>query len=523
MKLLEVYRDKLFGSIKGLDRIRFRGTNRSLMNLQGLSAYLYRGGILLKDFGRWAEGLTKRLRADCARRALQLGIPTIYLDRGGVDKEQYARQIAARDRRHDGSICMFSVIEPCVSPTVRPSRQDKTRELCMRHRKCIWVYHYFDDPRVGFGHLRLQTWLPFTAQVCLNGRHWLEKQLLAEHVAYIKDRNCFPYIADIAAAQRLLDQQLCTDWVELLDGLLEATCPAMAEILHPHRPRYYWSADETEYATDLMFRSSGELAATYPSLIRHATIIANSPSVLRFLGCRNRLTRGGAITGRVARELSTDYRRRSEGLRVKHRHGRNSCKMYDKGGNILRLETTINDTRAFKSLRPPPGDPASPPTWQPLRKGVSDLYHRCQISDRCNHRYGNAIAAAHVADTLKQVAGDLCSPVRRRRRRHRALNPWRSDDYQLLTFLADGRWAINGFRNRDLREFLHPEQPSDARLARRLSGRATRCIGLLRAHGLIRKAPRQNRYLVTARGQTFCTAIIAAAHADTKQLIEMAA
>jgi len=62
----------------------------------------------------------------------------------------------------------------------------------MRQRKCVWIYHYWDDPVVGFGHVRLQTWLPMNVFVCLNGRHWLAKQLDSLGIAYVKDRNCFP-------------------------------------------------------------------------------------------------------------------------------------------------------------------------------------------------------------------------------------------------------------------------------------------------------------------------------------------
>ena len=43
-------------------------------------------------------------------------------------------------------------------------------------------------------------------------------------------------------------------------------------------------ADETEYATDVMFRSSGELAELYPSLLRHSMTTFGSQQVMRFLG-----------------------------------------------------------------------------------------------------------------------------------------------------------------------------------------------------------------------------------------------
>ena len=66
---------------------------------------------------------------------------------------------------------------------------------------------------------------------CLNGRHWLERQLLAESVPYVKDGNCFPFIADLPRAQQLLDEQLRTNWPVLLDGLLDRNCPTVRSAL----------------------------------------------------------------------------------------------------------------------------------------------------------------------------------------------------------------------------------------------------------------------------------------------------
>ena len=51
----------------------------------------------------------------------------------------------------------------------------------------------------------------------------------------------------------------------------------------------------------------------------------------------------------------------------------------------------------------------------------------------------------------------------------------------------------------------------------------TRLIRLLRAHGLVQKVPRTHRYVVTARGQTAITALLAARNAKTHLLTELAA
>ena len=516
MKLMELYQDKVLGAIRGLDRIRFRGTLRWLASQRGLSSFMGRSRILLKEFGGWAESLTLMVRKSCEARAEALGIETRYLRRSSDDKERIARQIAESKGIKDGSICMLSAVEPCIAPMVRGNKDAKKLELVMAQRKCVFVYHYFDHPEFGFGHVRMQTWVPFNIFICLNGRHWLEKQLLRNGIGYIKDGNCFPWIEDVEAAQELMDAQLRTRWAEKLNTLALGSCPALTDVLRPLDPDYYWSADATEWATDVMFKSVRVVDGLYPSLVHHAMQVSDSASVMKFLG---RSDPRGIARG----EVISDYRRRYEGVRVKHWANYNSVKMYNKSGSILRIETTINNTRDFKVFRHPDDDQRRAESWQRMRKGVSDLHRRCQVSDQCNERYADALAAAQVEEKLKEVVSDACNRVTRKGRKYRGINPWDKDDYRVLTFLARGENAINGFRNHDLRRWLYGESNEAGDERKNLSGRTTRRIRLLRAHGLIRKVPRSNRYVLTQKGHKFSCALITASTLDIKGLTETAA
>jgi len=517
MKLLEMYRDKIIGVLSGLDRIQFRGTLRWLANERGLRTYMQKANILLKDFSGWVEGLTRQIRSSCEAQAKKQGIETRYLMGGGVDKEKLARMIAAEKKITEGSICLLSVMEPCVAPMVKGNKASKKLEVVMAPRKCVWLYHYFDDPQYGFGHVRIQSWVPFNVFICLNGRHWLERQMQAKGMEYGKDGNCFPWMADAAKAQRLMDRQLRSDWSGLLQGLTLGTCPALRQALWPLRPAYYWSADETEWATDIQFESVASLDALYPTLVHHAMRISDSGSVMRYFG-------KNSVYGHHLKEVISDYRRRYEGVRVKHWVNQNSVKMYNKCGSILRIETTVNQTRDFKVFRHPEDDRRKRASWQKMRKGVSDLHRRCQVSQQCNERYADALASAQVEAKLKEVASPVCNPVTRKGRRYRGLNPWEAEDYRLLLFLAKGEHAVNGFRNKDLRRRLYPEyERADAKRQKTLSGRVTRRIGLLRAHGLVRKAPRCNRYVLTEKGRTFATALLTASDAGIQALTKIVA
>ena len=450
MKLTELYKDKIMGSIRGLDRIRFRGTLRLLANQQGLRKFMSFTHVLLKDFGGWAEGLTARIRQSCRAKADELGIETHYLRRASIDKEKFVRELAASRGIKEGSICMLSAVEPCIAPMVKGNKRQKTLELVMAQRKCVFVYHYFDDPVLGFGHVRIQSWLPFNIFICLNGRHWLEKQLRKAGIGYLKDGNCFPWIEEIDAAQNLFNQQLETNWSRLLMTLSLKSCPALAEVIRPLRPEYYWSADDTEWATDIMFKSVESLDTLYPSLLHHAMHVCDAPSVMRYFGRRQ-------LRGVYPDEIISDYRRRYEGIRVKHWKNRNSVKMYNKSGSILRIETTISHTPDFKVFRHPDDDKGRPASGQKMRKGVSDLHRRCTVSDQCNARYADTLASAQIEEKLKEVVAPSCNRIKKNGKTYRGLNPWHEHDYTLLTFLARGENALGGFRNKDLRTWLYPE------------------------------------------------------------------
>ena len=513
-EFMGMYAKNICGAINGWDRLRFRGTIRWLANTSGLNSYLSTRHILLKDFGKWAESITAQIRSRCAQQAQDLDIPMIYLPSASIDKEARARQIMAERKVETGPICMFSTVEPCSSALLKGNKTTQMLELKMAPRKCVWIYQYWNDEQLGFGHTRLQTWLPLSTTICLNGRHWLERQLLTEGIGYVKDGNCFTRIEDYSRAAAFIEQQHRTEWPQLLDGLVARNCPGFNTVLGDYPLEYYWSADETEWATDIVFRSAGELDALFPKLARYGLLTANSPAVMRFLG--------RYLTGPRSNEVRSHHRTRYEGLRLKHWINNNSLKMYNKAGNVLRTETTINQTREFKVYRHPDDDTDRPASWQKMRKGVSDLHRRAEVSQASNERYLDHLASANIAETLQETAGDICRRIRKDSKSHRALNPWNKEDNQTLQFLARGEHQLNGFVNKQLREALYGKS-KDATHRKKQSGQATRRLRLLRAHGLIRKVPRANRYQLTEKGRKVTAAILAASSADTEQLMDMAA
>lgn len=504
------------GMLSGFDRVRFRGTLRWLANLRGMGVWLSCASVLLKDFRDYAMGLTDQIKQATHNLAKEAGRPVHYLHSSSLRKEDLARDIAARDGITEGLVCVLTAVEPCMTYTVGPNREAKKLELRSHRGKCLHQYFYLIDPQLGWLNVRLQTWFPFTVHIVINGREWLAQELCRKGIDFERRENCFTDIADLSRAQKALDRQLKTPWSRLLDRLVRQVHPAHRTLFGKRRLDYYWSADETEWASDVLFRSPQELSALYPRLVQQAMTTFGSGEVLRFLGKR------GSVQQYRTSEIISHLGTRSEGVRVKHALDRNSVKMYDKQELVLRVETTINHTRQMKVFRTAENDPEGPPGWRILRKGVADLHRRAEISQKSNERYLDALAAVDSEPTLAETAAKVCRRSRWKGRSVRPLNPLADQDARLLTAVSRGEFTLNGFRNRDLRPILFGEAAS-ADLRRSQMAKVTRLIRLLRAHGLVHKIGKTHRYTVSSQGRETITALLAARSANTQKLVKLAA
>lgn len=507
---------KILGILHGFDRIRFRGTRRFLANVVGMMNFLWHRQVLLKDFKAFAGHITAQLRQAAEDVAVQQGRPIEYLHNSAMDKEAWARKLAKRDGIEQGLIGVLKAVECCWSYEVGPNRAQKKLELRGKPSKCLHYYHYLMDPEVGLTYVRLQTWFPFTVHVGMNGREWLARAMDKIGLGYRRRDNCFVWSEDWARAQQLLDEQLRTDWPGLLNRLLGQANPALGIIDPSQATPYYWSMDEGEWASDLAFACPDTLAELAPRLFRHAWLHFDSGDVMRFLG--NKAVTEHGPHGKFAGEVVSDLKRRVEGTRIKHRLGGNWIKMYDKQGSVLRVETVINQTRDMKVYRTKEGDDDGEKSWQRLRKGVADIHRRAEISQAANERYVEALASVDESRSLAELVEAVCRPVLWQGKRSRALNPLAPQDGQLLEAVNRGEFAINGFRNRDLRALLYTKQPSDDTEKRRRSAATSRKLRLLRAHGLIHKIPKTHRYQLSPHGRDVINALLAARQASIAKL-----
>ena len=512
----------VIGVLSGLDRLRLRGTLRALYQPTVLLRYLFVCQVLLKGFKNYARGVTQRMVEHAEGMAAKAGRPWRYLGSGKIPKEKVVRQIMEQDPVDKGLVAILRCVEPCQTYEIHGTAKGARTQIkpVLTHAKCLHLYFYHQHPLFGLMHLRLQTWFPFQIEICLNGREWLARQMDRTGLGYQRQDNYFAWLEDPPKAQRLMDRQLQCCWRTHLKGLLDQNHPLHREICCPLDWEYYWTCCESEFATDVMFRNPDRLAALYPRLVQHALLSFGCPDVLRFLG--HKVPLSGKIHPQFEGQVVTDLKVRPEGIRIKHRAEHNSLKMYDKFGRGLRIETTLNQPKAFRVFRRPEGAPDQPPKWRALQRGLGHLDRRAEVSKAANERYLLALTTVDEKTPLRQLAAKLCRPLKRKGQRYRALNPWSPLDGAVFEAISRGEFALNGLRNRDLRARLYPAKAS-SKEERRRAARVSRLLALLRVHGILRKVTGTHRYHLTPKGRTVVTALLTAREADTVKLTQLAA
>src|SRR3954468_4235328 len=136
-------------------------------------------------------------------------------------------------------------------------------------------------------------------------------------------------------------------WPPFLERQATLVNPLLPAITHAGFSGYWWVIDQCEYASDILFTERAALETIQGDLVTAAITALGATEVMHFLGRKPHPAFAGEVT--------IDSRRRPEGCRVRFRLKANAIKFYDHA-NVFRVETTINNPREFKVLRPATDD-----------------------------------------------------------------------------------------------------------------------------------------------------------------------
>jgi len=209
----------IHGVLCGFDRVRFRGTLRSISFADGFFKYLCFLHVLLKAFAVFLDGTSRKLRLATERLAKTTSAGKVIYLSGTRDKQQVVDDLIQKHGLAEdfmGLIAVLSCVENCRGFELRKNADAGKLQLCSAFRKCLHYYLYLRHPRFGRMHLRIMTWFPMQVQICLNGREWLARQLDVAGIRYERRDNSFAWVSDFGRAQAFLDEQVRTDWPKAL-------------------------------------------------------------------------------------------------------------------------------------------------------------------------------------------------------------------------------------------------------------------------------------------------------------------
>ncbi len=292
--------------------------------------------------------------------------------------------------------------------------------------------------------------------------------------------NAFIRIDDFAKAQALSDQLKPDKLHRILDHYAGMCCPVQEEF----QQQYHWSLMQTEYSTDLVFRSDAILQSLYEELSRQAVICVKAENVSSFLGKK--------ITPQLAQELGSRFSTRIEGTCIKHYMGSVSVKMYDKFNRVLRIETTTNDVSFFKHHRKVEHrDGSETRELAPLKKSIYSIIDLREILLGCNSRYLEFLSSLNDYSDGQRALKQLTEPKTDHHIKVRGLNFFDAEEHKLLLAIQRPELNIHGMRRADLK--VHLPSISNSKLSRLLKR--------LRIHGLIKRVAKTYRYYLTRIGR----------------------
>lgn len=487
-RFLTKFASLLICTLHCFDRVLFKGhlamaSPRELERFVDYVLKVRRSHFIKEIAPRYADRLVEH-----AQRFARKNGRTYLYRTGSFRKDHWAEQLLREQRIDRGLVGILCTQETCNSFQLVPG--EKRPRFISRPRQQRVLYYYFLDPQLGLIHVRLQTWAPFTLQVYVNGHDWLAQQMARLGLGFVLQHNAFTQLDDPARAQRLSDRFARLDWAKILDRYARLVNPLLREDLACYRVR--WVVDQAEYATDLLFRTPSALAGLYQKLLSFATLTFTPKDILGFLGRKW----DRRFDGDVQTEVKTD---RLLGTRIKHRMTKNWLKMYDKFGQILRVETVINRPKEFSVYRTRHHrDGSTSQGWFPMNKDVGSLIHYQEQALACNRRYLEALAVVEDPTPAYQELRHLTEPKRVAGRSLAGFNPARGEDLRLFVAVLDGDHVARGFRNRDVRSVLYGSNTKDSA---RHSAAVGRALKRLHARQLVAKIPRTRRWRVTERGR----------------------
>ena len=332
-------------------------------------------------------------------------------------------------------------------------------------------YVYIKDEKLGLCYLKLSSYLPFPCEFYFNGHNYLRQQFDKLGLSYKMKDNSFVEVGDVSQLETLVNDFQPSIALDRIDAFMllffrfdKGTKSTRSKLLS-----HQWYTYQTEVSYNVIFKSAKFANNFYGRILhKHHTI-----------GLPDRLTEIFGLSRR-ADNSKTTQRTYSVQACIKHWMEKNSIKCYNKGGCLLRVETTINNPD-LPGLK--------------LKKPACNLQAYYWYGYRCNSRYLHTLSDIDISSISTELFDKYQQTfIASNGQKIPAPDLRKQNQLELISILISSNYHVLGFRNKDLRSKMG-DSPKTAKIAYELRK--------LRVRGAIKKKQNSHYYHLTQEGYTW--------------------
>jgi len=461
-----------------LDRVVFRGYLPNLFVEGSVIALLRNLGFKHHSNGV-LKTLTDQLNQHIKKASEFNGINIHWW--GSTEKEKYHSKLdfvkdiyrydLEQKNKSDKVICIVKSLENART-FANKEVKTKTGETFVKMYSCQkFVSHYYiyiHDRELGLCYLKISGYLPFPCEFYMNGHNYIKQQFDIYEADYKMKDNSFVKVSDPDLLKSLVEKfqpsialNRVSYWMDAFFRFDKGSRSTRSKLL-----THQWYTYQTEISSNIIFKSSKFCNSFFRRVLqKHHTI-----------GLPDRLTEVFGLSKPVHNSKSTQNKYDVQAC-IKHWLEKNSIKCYNKGGCLLRVETTINNPD-LPGLK--------------LKKPACNLQAYYWYGLGCNSRYFNTLSDIDISSLAPHDYEKYQQPVITEKGVRIAAPDLRKEEQlELYAVLLSDVSLTSGFRNKDLRGKIKGK-PKTAKLAYELRK--------LRERGAIKKLKNTHYYRLTEEG-----------------------
>jgi hypothetical protein len=242
-------------------------------------------------------------------------------------------------------------------------------------------YIYFNDKTLGLCYLKISSYFPFYCEFYCNGHQYLKREFEKRKISFKMEDNSFIEISDLKTSEQIIENfsgRIIADRIQILwdewFNFHKGERSRRNDLL-----KHQWYSTQVEVCSNVIFKSSQYFNTLYDRFVEKHHRIGLPDSLSKIFDLNQSRTHS-----------KTTQKLYEQKVCIKHWIESNSIKMYNKGGRLFRVETTINNPELPGAI---------------LHKPIEKIKGYYWYGHQCNNRYLEALSEidlSSICDNTEQ-------------------------------------------------------------------------------------------------------------------------